>query len=85
MQSVGAIGDKPLVVIVHGEKVMFRNQLGLSADDAERMEQVWLQLQKQTLTLSSESTLVTAKNSGHLVHQDEPELIIEAVKNLYEN
>lgn len=82
MQSIGSVGDKPLVAIVHGQKTMFRDQLGLSDEQAEQMEQTWLDLQNQTLKLSTNSKLLVAEQSGHLVHQDQPEIIIEAIKSL---
>jgi len=82
MQSIGSLIDKPLVVIVHGQKTMFKDQLGLSDKEAEQMEQTWLDLQNQLLELSTNSTHLVAKESGHLVHQDQPDIIVEAVREL---
>ncbi len=80
MQSIGPIGDKPLTVIVHGEKTMFKDQLGMSDEEAMYMESIWTIQQEQQLELSSQSELLVAETSGHLVHQDQPDVIVEAVR-----
>ena len=80
MQLIGSIGNKPLTVIVHGEKTMFRDQLGLTDEEAMRMEAIWIEQQKQLLKLSSRSELLVAETSGHLVHQDQPDLIVDAIR-----
>lgn len=80
LQAIGSIGDKPLVVIAHGSKTMFKNQLGLSDADAEAMEEIWLEQQKQLLNLSSNSRWVLAENSGHLIHQEQPDIVIDEIK-----
>jgi pimeloyl-ACP methyl ester carboxylesterase len=41
---------------------------------------VWLELQQDHATLSSRSRLIPAESSGHYVHRDEAELVIDAIR-----
>jgi pimeloyl-ACP methyl ester carboxylesterase len=41
---------------------------------------VWLQLQEDHATLSNNSRLIPAENSGHFIHIDGPELVIDAIQ-----
>ena len=69
-------GEIPLVVLTRGR--------GPSGDDSGNAvrEQIWLDLQRDLLTRSSKSEHVIAKNSGHYIHNDEPHLVIDAVRRV---
>ena len=41
-----------------------------------------LMLQKSLLKLSTKSEQILAKNSGHFIQFDEPELVIQAIRKL---
>lgn len=43
---------------------------------------VWLDLQTDLATLSTQSQIVFAENSGHYIHYSEPDLIIDAVHRI---
>ncbi len=40
---------------------------------------VWLELQENHASRSTNSRLIEAENSGHFVHYDEPDLVVEAI------
>jgi len=63
----------PLTVVHRG-----RNPMSTEKDGEER-HQIWGELQQSLAELSSDGEVVVAKNSGHHVHIDEPELIIKAI------
>ena len=67
--------ELPLVVLSHGVN-MFSE---LSDEQAERAEQIWQELQAEMATLSSNGTLTIAKKSGHNIHIDQPQLVIDAI------
>lgn len=45
---------------------------------------VWTELQKKLAALSCDSQHVTAEKAGHLIHLDQPELIVRAIGDLIE-
>ena len=46
--------------------------------------QKWASLQLDLTKLSSNSQRIVAKNSGHLIPLDQPELVVSAVRQLIE-
>ena len=43
------------------------------------MEKAWTELQDELNHLSDHSTQIIAENSGHVIHLDEPELVVDAI------
>jgi len=43
---------------------------------------VWAQMQNELASLSSDSEHITAREAGHYIHLDEPDLVIKAIRNL---
>ncbi len=80
MRTVGTLGDKPLIVLSRSPQAL--RVPGLPADLAERMEQVWAELQRDLLHLSTRSTQVIATCAGHNIQLDEPQLVSETVLKL---
>ena len=70
----GSLGDRPLLVLAHG--IPFPPM-------AAAMEEGWSDSQQRLAGLSTDSELVIAHKSGHLVHVDEPELVVESVRRVY--
>ncbi|WP_237658367.1 alpha/beta hydrolase [Ureibacillus xyleni] len=73
-----SLGDIPLVIVTHGIAID-GTAIGLSEKDSNKMEETWQQQQKQTLELSEDSELIIAKNSGHAIMHDEPELVVDVI------
>jgi hypothetical protein len=46
------------------------------------MERLWLQMQRELAHLSSQSCHLIASKSGHLIHEDEPTVIVELVRQM---
>lgn len=70
--------ELPIVVLSHGEN-MFSD---LSDKEAEQAEKIWQELQAELANLSSKSKLLIAQNSGHNVHIDQPQLVIDAIQQV---
>jgi len=81
------IGDLPLTVISHGKEVFFLDPDDLDGEvknEAEQVPQVWNELQEKTANRSSNSSLLIAKNSGHDIMLEEPEIVVESIRNMVE-
>lgn len=67
------LGNIPVKIISAGKKKFYDNHV----------QNVWLSLHKELLTLSNNSDIVIAKNSAHHVHHDEPELVIREIREIF--
>ena len=73
--------DIPLVVVAHGIPEMFG---GLSASAVTRIEQCWQKMQVELAQLSPSGKYVVAEKSGHKIHVEQPELVVEAIRQVVE-
>ena len=71
--ATGDLGDLPLVVITHGQA--FPGPMAI-------LEKYRGAGQKRLAALSTRSELVVARNSNHMIQQDEPEIVIEAIERV---
>ena len=79
----GSLGDIPLIVLAAGLGVAKADPgLALSPQDAERVDSIWRSLQEDHLTRSTNARLVVADNSGHYIYASEPELVVDAIRDL---
>jgi pimeloyl-ACP methyl ester carboxylesterase len=69
----------PLVVLTHGRTPSA--PAGRQAQ-ADALDKAWVDLQRELATRSPSSTHVIAKGSGHYIHTDEPNLVIDAVRKV---
>ncbi len=65
----------PLIVISRGQP----ESLGR---DAENRERIWLELQHDLWKLTPISQQIFANQSGHDIHQEQPELVISAINDV---
>lgn len=86
MAAAGDLGDLPLVVIQADDQVTDGEAQGVSQAVADEVDLVNNELapilQADLASLSVNSTLVFAEGSGHFVHVDRPEIVIEAIRSL---
>lgn len=74
----GPLHPMPLFVAAHG--IPFPSP---TPDwPADRMEQIMFAAQQDIATLVPDGRLVTATESGHNIHQDQPELVIDAISQV---
>jgi pimeloyl-ACP methyl ester carboxylesterase len=62
----------PLIVLSAGKKAHY------SKDSQE----LWNEMQREILEISSDGELVIAENSAHYIQNDEPEVVVRAIKKL---
>ncbi|MBN2149157.1 MAG: alpha/beta hydrolase [Anaerolineales bacterium] len=83
--ETGDLGDLPLVVLTAGNSIDAETlqAIGLPADyPVDQIHAIWLLLQDELAALSTNSTHIIAEGSGHAIHIDRPDLVIEAIRLL---
>jgi pimeloyl-ACP methyl ester carboxylesterase len=70
----GPVGDKPIVVITHGQKF---------PPPYDVLEVGWDEGQQRLAALSTNSTLIVAEKSNHMIQHDEPDLVVEAIRSVW--
>ena len=72
----GSLGSIPLTVVTHGRP--FRGSQAF-------LEDGWREAQQRLVSLSSNARLVVAEQSGHAIVLDQPDLVIEVIREMLEN
>jgi pimeloyl-ACP methyl ester carboxylesterase len=79
-KAAGSLGSIPLVVLAESPSGVARSwPSGLPPDVYAKLADVWMGLQHDLTTLSTNSTYMEAENSGHMIMIDEPEAILRAL------
>jgi pimeloyl-ACP methyl ester carboxylesterase len=71
----GALGDLPLAVITHAKP--FPGPFAV-------LETGWREGQERLAALSTNGVLIVAEKANHMIHMDEPEMIVDAIRTLVE-
>ncbi len=76
----------PLMILTHSEPMGF-DQMGFSEEEAEKLEEIWLEKQQETATLSRNGKVMKVEG-GHNLMLDNPEevskIILEVLLNTSE-
>lgn len=75
VRACGPLGDMPLVALCAAKDTAIT---GISAVD-QALQQEFNAMAKELSQLSSNGTFVLAEKSGHYIHWDEPQLVIDAI------
>jgi pimeloyl-ACP methyl ester carboxylesterase len=79
--QISTLGDIPLIVLSRGLGRMTAGP-GISAEDAELSGIANDEMQADLAALSSRGKHIIAEDSGHYIHIDQPELVIDAIREL---
>jgi pimeloyl-ACP methyl ester carboxylesterase len=71
------LGDMPLAVVSKGLVEMFDGEITPRSKN-------WADLQSDLASRSSDSVHITAETGGHYVHIDEPQVVIGAIKQIFD-
>ena len=74
-------GSIPFTVIT-GTSKSRETEDGLDPKVGRAFMNIWMDLQKNYLSLSTNSKHILAPNSGHYVQLDEPQIVVEAVREM---
>ena len=76
--AIGSFGDLPLIVIGSGiPNPVF-------GSDAEIFQQFWIEQNQELAEKSSRGTFVLAPESSHYLHEDVPDVVLEAIRQMVE-
>jgi pimeloyl-ACP methyl ester carboxylesterase len=76
-----SLGNLPLFVLSHGKP---QPVPGMDDEVNQEYEQTWQKIQREHAALSSNSRLETAADSGHMIHYEQPTLVIDAIHQVVE-
>lgn len=77
------LGDMPLYVLTAGSTLTPESlqSIGLPPDfQVDTIQETWFELQNELATLSTQSEHIIVEGSGHAIHLDQPEAIIDAIR-----
>ena len=80
LHSCHHLDNLPLAVLSRG--CPMRDPAKYPSGLIDAMERLWLQMQRELAQLSSQSCHLIASKSGHLIHEDEPALIVDLVRQM---
>jgi hypothetical protein len=76
--QITSLGDIPLIVLRHGKT----QPVMTTPEVAQLLEETFVQLQNEMAALSTRGKVVVADQSGHLIQLEQPDLVIEAVREV---
>jgi pimeloyl-ACP methyl ester carboxylesterase len=79
--ATGSLGDLPLAVLSHDPD---KPSAELPADLANSVNEAWEKMQEELAHLSTRGRRTIAKNSGHYIQLDRPDLVIDAIHSVVE-
>ena len=75
--------DIPLVVLTRSSATLNPNDYAVPTS-APKFEEIRLELQRELVRRSSRGKQIIAEKSGHNIHRDQPELVVDAVRQVVE-
>jgi pimeloyl-ACP methyl ester carboxylesterase len=81
-RAAGSFGDLPLVVVSAGRSGEY--PADFPEELAARIYAFGHELQHDLIRLSTRSVQLIAERSGHLIPQDQPEIVVEAIRQVVE-
>ncbi|HEX6383828.1 MAG TPA: alpha/beta hydrolase [Anaerolineae bacterium] len=76
--NITSLSDIPLVVLRHGAE----QPMMASPEVVKALEETFERLQTEMASLSSNGKLIVAEQSGHAIHLDQPELVVDAIRQV---
>ena len=79
------LGNIPLTVVSAGKPMMEKGIKGIITEEkAYQVSKAWFEIQADLVKKSSRGVSMIAENSGHNIPYEQPEIIIDAVREMYE-
>jgi pimeloyl-ACP methyl ester carboxylesterase len=76
--AIESFGDVPLVVVAAGKP---NPAFG---ESAEAFQEFWIEQNRMLADKSSRGTFILASESGHYLHEDVPDLVLQAIRQIVE-
>jgi pimeloyl-ACP methyl ester carboxylesterase len=81
-RRTGNLGDRPLIVLTAGQ--LEEEIAAYPGVDEEAYKAARMMLQEELAALSTNSQLIVAERSGHIIQLYQPELVINAIRQVVE-
>lgn len=78
--SIASLGDMLLIVLTGRSTFVQLSDIPTAL--AEQLDGSWQALQRKFLDLSSQSTQIVAEKSGHYIHREQPQVVIDAIRTV---
>lgn len=75
------LGKLPVRIISRGIAPDYASS-GISEEGGRKLEAIWQAGQREMLNISSDSKQVVAEESGHMIIHDQPELVVDILRDL---
>jgi pimeloyl-ACP methyl ester carboxylesterase len=75
-----SLGDKPLIVLTAGPLQL--EGMGLSQEQMDQMDEAHTQTQAALVQGSQNSEQIIAEDSGHYIQMEQPDLVIDAIRQV---
>lgn len=84
IKQIKGFPDIPLYVIARDKELSIKNWMNndIPESEARLHEEQWRDLQQELILLSKQGKLIIATGSDHMVHKDNPEVIIECLLSM---
>ena len=76
------LGDKPMIVLTAGPLQM--QGMGLSQEQMDQMDEAHTRTQAALTQGSQNSEQIIAEDSGHYIHLEQPDLVVDAIRQVVE-
>lgn len=86
LNSINSFPKVPLFVVTHDRGVMenLSIQIGIPQDEARKIEEFWLEEQRQLASLTPMGKLLVAENSDRNIHYSNPIFLVDLIKRFVE-
>ena len=84
VRGTGTLDDLPLIVLTAGAENKGPQPPWMTDELRADIRKVWLELHTELTELSSNGRQIMAKKSGHYIQHDEPELVVDAIREVVE-
>ena len=81
-QAIDSLGDLPMLVLTAGSEFLRGAPPGNPA--AARMQERWLEMQRELMRQSSNAQQVMVETSGHFIQREQPETVVTAIRQMVE-
>ena len=82
-QPPGIVGDLPLIVLTQGRPVVSEGMLPeVTLEFLQAQRLAWNEPQLELAALSTNGQQIVASESGHAIHADQSQLLIDSVNEL---
>lgn len=78
VSKITSVGDLPLTVVTAAH----RSPDGITPEEQARLDRLWADGQQRWAGLSSSSKVVTVEDTGHDIHIDQPQAVLDEVVRL---